>query len=100
MKGDRVRPDRSAQSQHSDPRALTPGQLIDFVITTHPAYPELRDIAKKNGKSIHAVLAEKLDELKREAGVRSLTRLTKDLHFYPDLHGTFHAIFEKEWLMV
>lgn len=63
------------------------GQLIDFMITTHPAYSELQEIAKKENKSIHTVLADVLDRLLLEAGTSSLTRLTKDLHLYPDLHG-------------
>lgn len=63
------------------------GQLIDFVITTHPAYAELQELAKKGSKPIHAILAERLEVLKKEAGLDSLTRLTKDIHFYPDLHG-------------
>lgn len=63
------------------------GQLIDFIITTHPAHSELLEAVEKNGKPVHAILAEKLQELKKEANISSLTRLTKDLHFYPDLHG-------------
>lgn len=66
---------------------LTASQLIDFIITTHPAYSELKTVAEKSDKSIHTVLAETLETLKTEAGVNSLTLLTKDLHFYPDLHG-------------
>jgi ribulose kinase len=57
------------------------------MITTHPAHEELQELAKKEGKPIHAILAERLEALKREAGLDSLTRLTKDVHFYPDLHG-------------
>ncbi|KDN47232.1 hypothetical protein RSAG8_03711, partial [Rhizoctonia solani AG-8 WAC10335] len=40
------------------------GQLIDFVLTTHPAYPRLQALAKEQQKSVHV-----------------------DVHFYPDLHG-------------
>lgn len=29
------------------------GQLIDFVITTHAAYPELQERAKQEEKNIH-----------------------------------------------
>jgi len=63
------------------------GQLIDFMITTHPAYPQLVERAKKESTSIHSVLADQLEKLRTEAGVESLTELTKDMHFYPDLHG-------------
>ncbi|KAI5122182.1 hypothetical protein M0805_007079 [Coniferiporia weirii] len=63
------------------------GQLIDFMITTHPAYPQLLEIAKKENTSIHTVLANQLEKLRQEKGVETLTELTKHLHFYPDLHG-------------
>ncbi|KAG8708072.1 hypothetical protein FRC09_001461 [Ceratobasidium sp. 395] len=63
------------------------GQLIDFVLKTHPAYVRLESIAKEQQKSVHVVLAEQLETLRQEAGVESLVELTKDIHFYPDLHG-------------
>jgi len=72
--------------------SLTPLQLIDFVITTHPAHNELLEIAKKDGKPIYTVLEERLHEMKRGAGVTSLTRLTRDIHFYPDLHGMSNVV--------
>ncbi|KAG8711493.1 hypothetical protein FRC08_015818 [Ceratobasidium sp. 394] len=63
------------------------GQLIDFMLTTHPAYARLQSLAKEQQKSVHVVLAERLESLRQEANVESLTELTKDIHFYPDLHG-------------
>ncbi|KZO94845.1 Pentulose kinase [Calocera viscosa TUFC12733] len=63
------------------------GQLIDFIITTHPAYDELKKLAHNKKTNIFDVLAETLEDLKKEAGTTSSTYLTKDLHFYPDLHG-------------
>ncbi|EKD04731.1 hypothetical protein A1Q2_00961 [Trichosporon asahii var. asahii CBS 8904] len=63
------------------------GQLIDFVITTHPAYPKLKEEAKKQGVSQYEVLGHRLEEMQERAGAPTLTHLTKDLHFYPDLHG-------------
>ena len=63
------------------------GQLIDFMITTHAAYPRLQERAKQEGKNIHVVLQDILDELVKEHGVANATELTKDIHFYPDLHG-------------
>ncbi|TFK74375.1 Pentulose kinase [Pluteus cervinus] len=63
------------------------GQLIDFILTTHPAYPQLVETAKAQGKDIHNVLDELLESLKIENKVDSLTELTKDLHIYPDFHG-------------
>ncbi|KAI0334932.1 Pentulose kinase [Cubamyces sp. BRFM 1775] len=63
------------------------GQLIDFMITTHPAYPRLKELAEKQKKNIHEVLQAELEKLRVEEKVDNLTELTKDLHFYPDLHG-------------
>lgn len=81
-------------------------KLIDFMITTHPAYGKLKELAAEQKKNIHQgmllfsgyttsftcslVLNDKLEELKKEEGVSSRTELTKDMHFYPDLHGQFY----------
>jgi ribulose kinase len=74
-----------------DRRAERDHQLIEFMITTHPAYNELLKKSELEQKSMHVVLAETLDTLKKEAGVSSLTALTKDLHFYPDFHGEIRS---------
>ncbi|KAI0922037.1 hypothetical protein AcW1_004143 [Taiwanofungus camphoratus] len=63
------------------------GQLIDFMITTHPAYPKLLELAEERKADIHEVLHDELEKLCLEAKVESWTELTKDMHFYPDLHG-------------
>ncbi|KAJ3987591.1 Pentulose kinase [Lentinula detonsa] len=63
------------------------GQLIDFMIKTHPAYPRLQKIAEEHKSNIFSVLQDLLQKMKEENGVESLTELTKDMHFYPDLHG-------------
>ncbi|KIK65750.1 hypothetical protein GYMLUDRAFT_39265 [Collybiopsis luxurians FD-317 M1] len=63
------------------------GQLIDFMIKTHPAYPRLQKLAEDQQSNIFNVLQELLQKMKKESGVESLTELTKDMHFYPDLHG-------------
>ncbi|KIY67282.1 Pentulose kinase [Cylindrobasidium torrendii FP15055 ss-10] len=63
------------------------GQLIDFMLTTHASYPKLVELGKERNKNIHIVLQELLEELRVRDKVESLTELTKDLHFYPDLHG-------------
>ncbi|KIJ70361.1 hypothetical protein HYDPIDRAFT_143648 [Hydnomerulius pinastri MD-312] len=63
------------------------GQLIDFVITTHTAYPELQERAKQEQKNIHQVLLEVLERLRQENNAETFTELTKDIHFYPDFHG-------------
>ncbi|KAF7354935.1 Pentulose kinase [Mycena sanguinolenta] len=63
------------------------GQLIDFMLTTHPAYAELQSRAKAQGTNIFAVLTSLLESLRVSADVATLTELTLDLHLYPDLHG-------------
>ncbi|KIK35006.1 hypothetical protein CY34DRAFT_110062 [Suillus luteus UH-Slu-Lm8-n1] len=45
---------------------LSTGQLIDFIITTHSAYPELKERAKQEGKAIHIVLLDVLEKLRHE----------------------------------
>ncbi|KAL7410972.1 Pentulose kinase [Mrakia frigida] len=63
------------------------GQLIDFMIKTHPAYPELVEVSKKEGKNMFDVLGERLESMRVSRGEDTLTDLTRDLHLYPDLHG-------------
>ncbi|KAI1785344.1 Pentulose kinase [Ganoderma leucocontextum] len=63
------------------------GQLIDFMITTHSAYPRLKELAQQRDTNIHDVLHDELERLREEKKAENLTELTKDLHFYPDLHG-------------
>ncbi|KAF9464283.1 FGGY family of carbohydrate kinase [Collybia nuda] len=63
------------------------GQLLDFILTTHPAYSKLVELANREQKNIHIVLRDILERLKAEKGVDTLTELTKDLHMYPDFHG-------------
>jgi hypothetical protein len=36
---------------------------------------------------MHIVLGETLETLREDSGMETLTELTKEIHFYPDLHG-------------
>ncbi|KAF8351030.1 FGGY family of carbohydrate kinase [Amanita rubescens] len=63
------------------------GQLIEFILTTHPAYPQLVEQSKREDKPIHSVLEDILQRLRTERGVNSNVELTKDVQFYPDFHG-------------
>ncbi|KAI9448461.1 Pentulose kinase [Lactarius indigo] len=54
------------------------GQLIDFIISTHPAYQELEDLAKSKNTNVHEVLRETLEAIRQAEA---------HMHFYPDLHG-------------
>jgi len=63
------------------------GQLIDFVLKTHPSYNKLLQLAEANKTTIYECLATELRRQMSETNCRSATELTKHLHFYPDLHG-------------
>lgn len=63
------------------------GQLIDFIIDTHPASPHLRTLASETNRNTFTVLHDKIDSLALEAGVDHASYLTKDLFIYPDFHG-------------
>jgi hypothetical protein len=55
------------------------------MLTTHPAYPKLVELAKEKKKSTYELLGDLLEDLRVARGAKTLTHLTKDLHFYPDL---------------
>ncbi|GAK63718.1 pentulose kinase [Moesziomyces antarcticus] len=63
------------------------GQLIDFIIDTHPASPQLRTLASETNRSPFTVLHDKIDELVAAAGLPDASWLTKDVFVYPDFHG-------------
>lgn len=63
------------------------GQLIDFIINTHPALSKAQEQAKDAGQGLFEFLEDRLEHLKKTKNVNSTTELTRHLHFYPDLHG-------------
>jgi len=65
------------------------GQLIDFVLTTHPAHAELQSLATSQSRDIFEILFSTLDTLCIEAGLQKnqYTHLVRHIHMYPDLHG-------------
>ncbi|KAN0066377.1 hypothetical protein ACQY0O_000471 [Thecaphora frezii] len=63
------------------------GQLIDFVIDTHPATACLREEAAAKNCNIFSVLHDRLDKLTSQRGETHTSYLTKDLIVYPDFHG-------------
>lgn len=65
------------------------GQLIDFMIKTHPAYPELVEVSKKEGKNMFDVLGERLESMRVSRGEDTLTDLTRDLHLVSLLETSF-----------
>lgn len=65
------------------------GQLLDFMLETHPAWPKLLEQAKAKGINHFVLLNDLLQEQMKETDAPFLTYLTRGLHIYPDLHGTF-----------
>ncbi|PWN88960.1 Pentulose kinase [Acaromyces ingoldii] len=63
------------------------GQLIDFIIDTHPASAKLTALAKERDQSVFVVLESILREEATRMGAPTLSHLTKHLTIYPDLHG-------------
>ena len=62
------------------------GGLLDHVITSHPAHPELRARARQLGVSVYQALEEELVSLATARGV-PVSRLSRELHMWPDYHG-------------
>lgn len=48
-------------------------QLIDFVVSTHPAYPKLIELSKKTGKNTFQILGEKLDQMREQRNAETLS---------------------------
>lgn len=63
------------------------GALIDHVIFTHAAAPQLRAEAKRTGRTVYELLNERLGALAKTEKVAHPARLTRDLHVQPDFHG-------------
>lgn len=63
------------------------GQLIDFIIETHPASAALKQQAEQQGTNLFSLLDEMLAAMAKRTNVPSVVHLTKHLHIYPDLHG-------------
>lgn len=66
------------------------GQLLDFMLETHPAWPKLLEQAKAKGVNHFVLLGDLLLEQMKETQAPFLTYLTRGLHIYPDLHGELH----------
>jgi len=63
------------------------GQLLDFMVDTHPAAEKLKQQAKEQGTNHFSLLTELLKKLAADKKVPFMSALTKDLQLYPDLHG-------------
>lgn len=63
------------------------GQLIDFIIETHPYSAILKQQAEQQGTNLFSLLDALLVEMAKRAGVPTVVQLTNHLHIYPDFHG-------------
>ena len=63
------------------------GQLLDFMIESHPAWTKLQVLAEEKKTNHFVLLAKMLEELKAEQKAPFYTYLTRNLFLYPDLHG-------------
>ncbi|PWN48723.1 Pentulose kinase [Violaceomyces palustris] len=72
------------------------GQLIDFILDTHPASSKLKEESARSGKNPFQVLHEILETLRESKGLSNLSQLTRDLFIYPDLHGNRSPLADSE----
>ena len=68
------------------------GQLIDFVINTHPAYPKLLEETKKSGKNTFDILEERLTRLMKDEKAETLS---PPLLYIADIQLTRSASHER-----
>ncbi len=61
------------------------GALIDYIVKNHEASPGLFTLAEESGRSVYAILNERLDVL--SAGLPFPAELTRHEHVLPDFHG-------------
>jgi FGGY-family pentulose kinase len=63
------------------------GQLIDHMLSKHPAIEEAKELAKSRDMNIYAFLNTYLEEKKQRNKYKYLEQLVSQLHIYPDFHG-------------
>lgn len=63
------------------------GQLLDFMVESHPAFPHVKELAKEAGMHHFQYLSNMLEEMKTAQNAPFLSYLTRNLFLYPDLHG-------------
>ncbi|CAO3616323.1 unnamed protein product [Cunninghamella blakesleeana] len=63
------------------------GQLIDYILQTHPSIQEAKEQATIKELNIYTYLNEHLKSLQHKQGLTYLELLTQKLHIYPDFHG-------------
>lgn len=65
----------------------TTGELLKFVVTSHPASAELKEKATAKGESVFEYLNNRLDQLRALENAPSIAYLAKHLFFYGDFYG-------------
>jgi FGGY-family pentulose kinase len=63
------------------------GALIDHIIHTHAAAPELRREATRSGKTVYELLNARVAALARAEKLTHPAELTRELQVLPDFHG-------------
>ena len=63
------------------------GQLLDFMVETHPAFAKVSATASERDVHHYVLLGEMLQAMASEQEAPFLTALTKNVFLYPDLHG-------------
>lgn len=72
---------------HAEAGQSSTGQLIDFIVNTHPALQEAQEKAAAVNQNMYTFLANHLVTLQQQRGLKHVEELTKHLHIYPDFHG-------------
>lgn len=74
----------------------TTGELINFVVTNHPAYPELVSVANAQEINIYEHLNNTLETMRITSNLPSIYHLIKDLFWYGDLYGNRSPIADPD----
>ena len=65
------------------------GQLLDFMVETHPAFEKMKALSKEKGVHHFQLMGDMLEAMAKEQNAPFLPWLTRNLFIYPDLHGAF-----------
>ncbi|EDO15042.1 hypothetical protein Kpol_392p9 [Vanderwaltozyma polyspora DSM 70294] len=71
------------------------GALLEHILTTHPAYPELHEQCEKHSVGSFEFLNNRLAELQKENSARSIISLGKHFFLYGDYHGNRSPISDE-----
>ena len=53
-------------------------QLIDFTMTSHPAYPRLTEMSGKTGKNAFEILGRRLEDMMEKGNIETLSTFLID----------------------